>query len=139
MPKYGLLVVAILSLSGLVISSNGVRARTIHECNTIYNNCTANCDRYAPNAGSASSCISNCGSKAQTCHDTASDRPNKAMTVAPPKGNPNPKVPKSSITTTTGMKDTGSSSLKNKVQTDTQIQTRTLNPTTTSGPVLQKR
>jgi hypothetical protein len=139
MPKYGLLVVAILSVSGLVISPNGVRARTIHECNTIYNNCSANCDKYASSAGSAASCISNCGTKAQTCHDTASDRPNKAMTVAPPKGG-NPKVPKSSITTTTGiMKDTSSTGLKNKVQTNTQIQTRTLNQTPTSSPSLQKR
>src|SRR5690242_6511121 len=85
MPKYGLLVVAILSLSGLVISPNGVRARTIHECNTIYNNCSANCDKYSPSAGAAASCIVNCGNKAQSCHNTASDRAgSKAITVAPP-------------------------------------------------------
>jgi hypothetical protein len=121
MPKYGLLVIAILSLSGLVISPNGVSARTIQECNTIYNNCSANCDRYAPNAGSAASCISNCGTKAQTCHDTASDRPGKAkLTVAPPT-KVDTKVPKSSITTTTGIKDTSGSALKNKLQTDTPV------------------
>src|SRR5690349_5976330 len=53
MPKYGLLVTAIVSLFGLVVSSDGVRATTIHECNTMYNTCSANCDKYAPNAGSA--------------------------------------------------------------------------------------
>jgi len=76
----------ITSITALAISGNpqDAAARTIQECNTIYNNCTANCDRYAPNAGSAASCIVNCGTKAQSCHNTASDRPGKAATTFSP-------------------------------------------------------
>jgi hypothetical protein len=71
------LFIATLSLTAVFNYPSGVFARTIQECNTIYNNCTANCDRYAPSPGAAANCIVNCGAKAQRCHNTASDRPGR--------------------------------------------------------------
>ena len=150
MPKSGLFVITLISLAGLVISSNVVRAATIHECNTMYNSCSGNCDKYAPNAGSAASCISNCGAKAQSCHNTASDRPKgKAMTVAPPRpgsiktGLSETTKAKAAAAATSGppkaglVSDTGSSASMSKTNTSKTKNltntTTTIAPATTTG------
>jgi hypothetical protein len=80
---------ATVALATLILATSwsGAEARTIQECNSIYNRCSANCDRGATTT-IQSNCIANCGTHAQACHNTASDRQKATSATRATSGNP---------------------------------------------------